>query len=93
LDWQTLCPDHPVLDLILLLCTSVTHENLDSWTDDLIRIYMEAFKKTCLQFNILSPFDMKEFQDTILSPEILLFMCWKSMGDTQSKIKNIAECV
>ena len=61
LDWQTLCPGHPVFDLIFLLCTSVTHENLDSWTDDLINIYMEAFKKTCLQFNIESPFQMKEF--------------------------------
>ena len=28
LDWQTLCPGHPILDLIFLLCTNVTIENI-----------------------------------------------------------------
>ena len=29
LDWQTLCPDHPVMDVGFLLCTSLIPEDLE----------------------------------------------------------------
>ena len=66
---------------------------IDSWTDDLIRIYIETFGKTCVQFNIESPFEMMEFKNKVFSHEILLFFCWKSMGDENTRIKNITDCI
>ena len=50
---------------------------IDSWTDDLMRIYMETFGKTCVQFNIESPFEMMEFQNKVFSHETLLFLLEK----------------
>ena len=42
LDWQNLAPDHPVIDVAFLLCTSLTPENLDNWTKDLIQSYVNS---------------------------------------------------
>ena len=47
LDWQTLCPDHPIFDVIFLLCTSLTLENLEKWAEDLIKLYFESFQEAC----------------------------------------------
>jgi thiamine kinase-like enzyme len=47
LDWQTLCPDHPVFDVAFLLCTSLTPQNLENWTDDLIKFYRVSHSEEC----------------------------------------------
>lgn len=63
LDWQTLCPDHPVMDIGFLLCTSLNPENLDNWANDLIKKYVETFQQICLRFNIEKmPFDQEDFK-------------------------------
>ena len=93
LDWQTLCPDHPVFDVAFLLCTSLTIENLENWTDDLIKFYVESFQEACVDFKMELPFDLEKFKKMFFDQNILLFMSWKSMGDENTRCKNITECV
>jgi len=85
LDWQTLCPDHPVMDVSFLLCTSLTPENLENWTDDLIKSYVETFEETCSKFKLEMPFNLKEFHDMFFDSGVMLvFMFWMSAYDTTS---------
>ena len=79
LDWQTLCPDHPVMDVGFLLCTSLTPENLDQWANDLIKSYIGTFQETCLQFKTEMPFNLDEFRDLFYANGVVLvFMFWMS---------------
>ena len=93
LDWQTLCPDHPVFDVAFLICTSLTPENLEKWTEDLIKYYVESFQEACVDFQIELPFDLEKFKEMLFDQSILLFMSWKSMGDENTRYKNITECI
>ena len=82
LDWQSLAPDHPVMDVAFLLCTSLTPENLDQCINDLIKSYVDAFQKTCLQFKIKIPFNFEEFQKMFYEKGVvLIFMIWMSAYD------------
>ena len=93
LDWQTLCPDHPVFDVAFLLCTSLTPQNLENWTDDLIKFYVESFQKAFVDFKMELPFDLEKFKKLLFDQNVLLFMSWKSMGDENTRCRNITECV
>jgi len=93
LDWQTLCPDHPVFDVVFLICTSLTEENLEKWTEDLIKYYVESFQEACVGFQKELPFDLEKFKEMLFDQSILLFMSWKSMGDENTRCKNITECI
>ena len=93
LDWQTLCPDHPVFDVAFLICTSLTPENLEKWTEDLIKYYVESFQEACVGFQMELPFDLEKFKEMLYDQSILLFMSWKSMGDENTRCKNITECI
>ena len=93
LDWQTLCPDHPVFDVAFLLCTSLTPQNLENWTDDLIKFYVESFQKAFVDFKMELPFDLEKFKKMLFDQNVLLFMSWKSMGDENTRCRNITECV
>jgi hypothetical protein len=93
LDWQTLCPDHPVFDVAFLICTSLTPENLEKWTEDLIKYYVESFQEACVDFQMELPFDLEKFKEMLFDQSILLFMGWKSMGDENTRRKNITECI
>lgn len=85
LDWQTLCPDHPVMDVSFLLCTSLTPENLENWANDLIKSYVETFEETCSKFKLEMPFSLKEFNDMFFDNGVwLVFMFWMSAYDTTS---------
>ena len=52
IDWQTLCSDHPVMDLGYLLGTGLTPDNLDNWTNDLMKIYFEEFERNCAKLKV-----------------------------------------
>ena len=79
LDWQNLCPDHPIMDLAFLICTSLTPENLDNWTTDLIQSYFNAFKETCARFGVEMPFQLKELNFLFFDNGVwLIFFCWLS---------------
>ena len=82
LDWQNLVPDHPVMDVAFLLCTSLTPDNLDQWTNDLIKSYVDAFQETCVQFKSKIPFNIDEFQEMFYEKGVvLIFMIWISAYD------------
>ena len=79
LDWQNLAPDHPVIDVAFLLCTSLTPDNLNQWTNDLIKSYVNAFEETCLQFKTKIPFNIDEFQRMFYENGVaLIFLIWMS---------------
>ena len=81
LDWQTLCPDHPIMDLGFLICTSLTPENLNNWTKELIKSYVKTFQDTCFQLKTIIPFELEEFHNMFYNNGVFLILfCWMSVG-------------
>jgi len=94
LDWQTLCPDHPVFDVWMLILTSLTPENLENWAYDLIRNYVATFQESCLQFKTKIPFNHEEFHNLFFDDGFMLFFsAWKSMGDQSIRRIKIVEAI
>ena len=93
LDWQNLAPNHPVIDVAFLLCTSLTPENLDLWTNDLIKSYVDAFQETCLQFKIEIPFNFDQFQKMFFEKGVvLIFMIWMSAFEETISVQPHYKC-
>ena len=68
LDWQMLAPDHPMLDVGLLLCTSLSPDDLSTHYPHLIQIYVEQFAKSCKLFHVEEiPFSTEEFIELFLN--------------------------
>ncbi len=80
LDWQVLCTKHPVLDVALILCSSLTPSNMDLHAKQLIAVYIDKFRDSCLRLGAkmdnLDEFTHENFYD--------LFM--KQVSETNIKL-------
>ena len=90
MDWQTLGPYHPAVDVVSLFTTCLNMEKLENWTEQLIDSYFETFEKTCFQFKIDMPFDKEHFLNAFYDHSFVFrILYWKSMDssiDPQSKM-------
>lgn len=72
LDWQTICPNHPVLDIGFLLFTSLNPEDIDAWSIDLIGVYFKRFSEICVGFEVETPFDLDELARLVLENGVVM---------------------
>jgi len=94
LDWQTLCYLHPVIDIITLLCTSVTMENIGKWTLDLVKIYHDTFDEVCRAMEVNVPFDLKDLHGKFCDHNFIFFILnWKSQDSSKDPYIELYNCI
>ena len=72
-DWQTLVPDHPILDLAMIVCTGVNPENIQDWIEELLGNYYRKFESTLLKCEITEvPFSLEELSDLFFKTGIFM---------------------
>ena len=61
IDWQFCTQSHPSMDFALFLCSSVKHENMVEWLDQLVAHYLQKVTDICEEIKIDGPFSKEEF--------------------------------
>ena len=62
------------MDVAALLCTSLSSENIDNWSHELLKTYLNRFQMICSEFEIDVPFDYEEIKNFVFDNGIFLIM-------------------
>lgn len=82
LDWQMVVPYHPILDVSMMICSSLSRSNLENWSEQLVKHYHANFLRTCQKLDVKDDQPLKnaeDFYQLFLKKGIVItFLIWIS---------------